>query len=87
MSAMPGTGWEWHWPQVLGDIDSGGSGLGIGGRQDFMNIAVAAFASCGFGVAGSQRFPVNAGVVGLLLVSMAGGTGWFGEIGIVRKSF
>ncbi len=52
-----------------------------------MNIAVAAFASCNFGVAGSQRFPVNAGVVGLLLVSMAGGAGWLGEIGLVRKTF
>ena len=53
-----------------------------------MNIAVAALAPWNFGVAGSQRLPVNATVVHLLLVSMAvSSTCWFGEIGIVRKTF
>ena len=51
-----------------------------------MNIAVAAFAVCGFCVAGSQRLPVNTIVVYLLFVGMAGDASWFGKPRIVRKA-
>src|ERR1700676_2229241 len=50
-----------------------------------MNIAVAAFAICSLGIPSSQRFPVNAVVVHLLFVSMAGDASWFGKTTLVRK--
>ena len=52
-----------------------------------MNIAVAAFASCNFCIAGSQRLPVNAIVVQLLFVRMAGDASWFRKIGTRAEDF
>jgi len=51
-----------------------------------MNIAVAAFALCGFRIARSQRFAVNTVVVRLLFVGMAGDALRFGQPRIVRNA-
>ena len=51
-----------------------------------MNIAVAAFALRGFGIAQGQRLPVNAIVVQLLFVGMAGDALGLRQSRIVRNA-
>ncbi len=70
----------------LGNINLGRTGLGVAGRQDFMNIAVAALAICGFYVARGERLPVNSVVVHLLFVGMAGDASRLDQPCIVRQA-